>query len=106
MCHTDRIGGQYGKDAIYGKRALVKCNVTADGTTMVAVGLCTSSRRRRWKKPPSTDGHGGTTPVIQQGIEQLSEFTFECLHDPDDTGDDGVETLYGNGKSVKWKIIR
>jgi len=89
-----------------GKGALVKANVSADGTTMVAVGLCTSITPPPMEKAAiDCTGMEDTTPVVQQGIEQLSEFTFECLHDPDDTGDDGVETLYGNGKSVKWQII-
>jgi hypothetical protein len=89
-----------------GKGALVKANVSGDTTTMVAVGLCTSVTPPPLVKAAiDCTGMEDTTPVVQQGIEQLSEFTFECLHDPDDAGDDGVETLYGNGKAVKWQII-
>ena len=89
-----------------GRGALVKANVSGDTNTMVTVGLCTSITPPGVSATPvDCTGLEDTYPVILHGIEEASECTFECLHDPDDTGDDGVETLYGNRKEVIWQIV-
>lgn len=89
-----------------GRGALVKANVSADGVTMVTIGLATVIN------PPGASkvmvdcsGLEDTSPVVVQGNEETSECTIEFIHDPSDTGDQGIETLYGNGKSVKWQVI-
>ena len=88
------------------KGALVKVNSSGDGTTMVTIGLCTSAT------PPAQEralidltAMEDTVAVAATGIEQLSEFSFEQLHDPADTGDDAIDTLYASGDSVKWQLI-
>lgn len=89
-----------------GRGALVKANINNDGNTMTTIGLCTSINPPGSSAAPvDCTGLEDTYPYIVHGIEQASECTFECLHDPEDTGDDGVETLYGNRLAVKWQII-
>lgn len=89
-----------------GRGLLVKANLNADGNTMSAIGLCTSVTPPGVSSTPiDCTGLEDTYPVIMHGIEEASECTFTCLHDPEDAGDDGVETLYGNRKEVKWQII-
>lgn len=89
-----------------GRGALVKANVNNDGNTMVTIGLCTTITPPGASSTPiDCTGLEDTYPVILHGIEEASECTFECLHDPEDTGDDGVETLYGNKLAVTWQII-
>lgn len=88
------------------KGALVKVNASGDGTTMLTVGLCTSA------SPPAQEralidltAMEDTTAIAATGIEQLSEFAFTSLHDPSDTTDDALDTLYASGDSVKWQLI-
>ena len=86
-----------------GKGGLVK---VASGNTYVAVGLCTSVTPPPLEKAViDVTGMEDTTAVAAQGIEQLSSMTFESLHDPDDTTDDLVDTLYGSGNTVTWQIV-
>lgn len=94
------------KDRYTGKGALVKVNHSGDGTTMVAVGLCTNATPPPQEKATiDCTAMEDTVAVAEQGIEQLSEFSFEQAHDPADTCDDAIDTLYGNGNSVKWQLI-
>lgn len=91
------------KNRYTGKAGLVK---VASGNTFVTVGIS------RNIAPPATEkavidcgGMEDTLPVPKQGVEQLSPFTFESLHDPDDTTDDLVDGLYASGNSVVWQIL-
>jgi hypothetical protein len=89
-----------------GKGALVKVNSNGDGTTMLTVGLCTSITPPPQEKATiDVTALEDTVAQAEQGIEQLSEFSVEQLHDPSDTSDDAIDTLYGNGNSVKWQLI-
>lgn len=91
------------KDRYIGKGGLVK--VAADGTNYLTVGLCTNITPPPQEKATiDCTGMEDTFAVTEQGIEQMSEFSFEHLHDPGDTTDDAVDTLYGSGSSVPWKI--
>lgn len=91
------------KNRYIGKGGLVK---VASGNTFVSVGLS-----RNVTPPPmekaviDVTGMDDTTAQTAQGIEQPSAFTFESLHDPDDTTDDLVDTLYGSGNTVTWQIV-
>jgi hypothetical protein len=94
------------KTRFIAKGALVKVIASGDGTTMLTVGLCTGAT------PPAMEralidltAMEDTTAIAATGIEQLSEFSFTELHDPEDTSDDAIDTLYGSGDSVKWQLI-
>lgn len=94
------------KTRFIAKGALVKVNASGDGTTMLTVGLCTSAT------PPAQEralidltAMEDTVAVADTGIEQLSEFAFTQLHDPADSTDDALDTLYGSGDSVKWQLV-
>ena len=91
------------KNRYTGKGGLVK---VASGNTFVAVGLCTNVTPPPMEKAViDVTGMEDTTAVAAQGIEQLSAMDFESLHDPDDTTDDLVDTLYGSGNTVTWQIV-
>lgn len=47
-----------------------------------------------------------TYAVVRAGIEQESAFTFQALHDPEDTTDALIKTVYGTGETRKWRIRR
>jgi hypothetical protein len=70
------------------------------------VGLCTNITPPPQEKATiDVTALEDTVAQAEQGIEQLSEFSVEQLHDPSDTSDDAIDTLYGNGNSVKWQLI-
>jgi hypothetical protein len=86
-----------------GKGGLVK---VASGNSFVAVGLCTNVTPPPMERAViDVTGMEDTTAVAASGIEQLSSMDFECLHDPEDTTDDLVETLYGSGNTATWQIV-
>ena len=94
------------KNRYIGKGALVKVNSNGDGTTYVTVGLCTSVTPPPQEKATiDVTGMEDAVAQAEAGIEQLSEFSFESLHDPADTTDDAVDTLYGNNNSVLWQLL-
>lgn len=93
------------KNRYIGKGALVKVNSNGDGNTYITVGLCTNVVPPPQEKATiDCTAMEDTVTVAEQGVEELSEFSFESLHDPDDTTDDAVDTLYGSGNSVTWKL--
>jgi len=94
------------KNRYIGKGALVKVNSNGDGNTYITVGLCTNITPPPQEKAKiDCTAMEDTTAVAEQGQEELSEFEFESLHDPEDTTDDAVDTLYGSGTSVNWQIL-
>lgn len=94
------------KKRYIGKGALVKVNANGDTTTFLTVGLCTSVTPPPQEKATiDCTAMEDTLAVAEQGIEQLSEFSFESLHDPADTSDDAVDTLYGSSASVMWQLL-
>lgn len=93
------------KDRYIGKGALVKVNSNGDGNTYITAGLCTNITPPAQEKATiNCTAMEDTVAVAEQGIEELSEFAFEQGHDPADTTDDAIDTLYGNGNSVNWKL--
>lgn len=92
------------KNRFIGKGALVAVD-PAGGTTWQTVGLSTSVTPPPQEKATiDCTAMEDTAAVAEVGIEQLSEFTFESLHDPADSVDDAVDTLYGNGNNANWKL--
>ena len=88
------------KDRFVGARATVR---VVSGNTNSLIGLCTQIT------PPPLEraiidvtGMEDTYSVGEPGIEQMSEFSFVSLHDPADTGDDAVDTLYAGGNTVTF----
>ena len=94
------------KNRYSGKGALVKVNSNGDGNTYITVGLVTNVTPPPQEKATiDCTAMEDTVSVAEQGVEELSEFSFESLHDPADTTDDAVDTLYGNGNSVNWQLL-
>lgn len=92
------------KNRFIGKGALVKVD-PAGATTWQTVGLCTSVTPPPQEKATiDCTAMEDTIAVAEVGIEQLSEFAFESLHDPSDTVDDAIDTLYGNGANANWQL--
>lgn len=91
------------KARFIGKGALVK--VAADGVNYLTVGLCVNVTPPPQEKATiDLTAMEDTTAVTEVGIEQMSEFSFECAHDPSDATDDAIDTLYGSGNSVNFKL--
>jgi hypothetical protein len=94
------------KNRYIGKGALVKVNSNGDGNTYITVGLCTNVTPPPQEKATiDCTAMEDAVAIGEQGIEQLSEFSFEALHDPADTTDDAIDTLYGSGASVNWQLL-
>jgi hypothetical protein len=92
------------KNRYIGKGALVKVD-PAGGTTWQTVGLCTNVTPPPQEKATiDCTAMEDAVTVAEVGIEQLSEFSFESLHDPADTVDDAIDTLYGNGANANWQL--
>lgn len=91
------------KRRFIGKGATVL--VETNTNTFNTVGLITNIQ-----PPPQEKGVIDVTAMedtavqAEQGIEQLSAFTFTERPDPDDTIHDFVDGLYSSGNTAGWQI--
>lgn len=77
----------------------------ADGTTFAACGMTKEIEppkraRALIEGTVLTD----TLATNEPGIEEASEFKFMQLWDPDETGDEVMDTLFDSGDTAAWKI--
>ena len=88
-----------------GRGAKVSVNASGDTTTYIDVGAITNITPPPQEKAViDKTAMEDTEAVGDVGIETLSEFVFESFHDPSDTTDDAIDTLYGSCADVGYRI--